>query len=96
MTRPQASATQMIDDSRVRVTRFDFAPGAETGWHRHEMDYVITTLTDCRMGLEEPGGASREVLIPAGTAYRRDAGVAHNVINAGDAEMSFVEVELKG
>lgn len=95
MTRPAATATQQIDDARVRVTRFDFAPGAETGWHTHGMDYVITTLTDCHMLLEEPGGDSRKTLIPAGTTYRRMQGVEHNVINDGDAPMSFVEVELK-
>ena len=52
--RPQAVATQMIDDARVRVTRFDFEPDAETGWHRHAMDYVITAITDCQMRLELP------------------------------------------
>jgi quercetin dioxygenase-like cupin family protein len=90
-----AAATVLIDDDRVRVTRFDFAPGAETGWHVHGHDYVITAVTDCRMRLEEPGGGSREVLVPAGTAYRRMAGVEHNVINGGTAPMIFVEVELK-
>lgn len=89
------TATQMIDDARARVTRFDFQPGQQTGWHVHEFDYVIAALTECRMRLEEPGGATREVTVPAGTAYRRDAGVEHNVINAGDAPMAFVEVELK-
>lgn len=93
--RPACTATQMIDDARVRVTRFDFAPGAETGWHRHGFDYVITAVTDCHMLLEEPGGASRRVLVPAGTAYRRTEGVEHNVVNDGPMPMSFVEVELK-
>ncbi len=93
--RDQAKATQMIDDARVRVTRFDFAPGAETGWHRHAMDYVITAVTDCHMRLELPDGTVNEVTVPAGTSYRRDQGVEHNVINAGDQPMSFVEVELK-
>ncbi len=91
----QAKATQMIDDARVRVTRFDFAPGAETGWHRHAMDYVITAVTDCHMRLELPDGTVNEVTVPAGTSYRRNQGVEHNVINAGDHPMSFVEVELK-
>ena len=93
--RDQAKATQMIDDARVRVTRFDFAPGAETGWHRHAMDYVITAVTDCHMRLELPDGTVNEVTVPAGTSYRRDQGVEHNVINAGDQPMSFVELELK-
>ena len=93
--RPACTATQLIDDARVRVTRFDFAPGAKTGWHRHGFDYVITAVTDCHMLLEEPGGTSRKVLVPAGTAYRRMEGVEHNVVNDGSKAMTFVEVELK-
>lgn len=87
-------ATVLVEDAKVRVTRFDFAPGAETGWHWHGHDYVITALTDCDMELEDPDGARRRVLVPAGSAYRRMAGVEHNVINAGIVEMRFVEVEL--
>jgi quercetin dioxygenase-like cupin family protein len=79
----------------VRITRWSFAPGAETGWHRHEYDYVITPVTDCAFLLEEPGGGSRRADIAAGEAYRREAGVEHNVINAGDRPMMFIEVELK-
>ena len=95
MMRAQAKAEQLIDDDRVCVTRFDFVPGAETGWHTHGMDYVITTLTECVMHLEEPGGESRTVTIPQGTTYRRNQGVEHNVINGGTQDMSFVEIELK-
>ncbi|MEM7289576.1 MAG: cupin domain-containing protein [Pseudomonadota bacterium] len=95
MSRNQATATQMIDDPRVRVTRFDFASGEETGWHEHGFDYVITAVSDCQMLIEEPGGETRTVLVEAGTSYRRDKGVRHNVINDGDKPMSFVEVELK-
>lgn len=96
MTKRQlCTATQLIDDDRVRVTRFDFVPGAETGWHRHGFDYVITAITDCEMLLEEPGGGSRSVTVPAGSAYRRAEGVEHNVVNAGGTPMAFVEVELK-
>ena len=95
MTKPQAVATQMIDDARVRVTRFDFAPGAETGWHTHGYDYVITAVTDLQMMLEHPDGTTSEVQIPAGAAYRREEGVEHNVINTSDTVISFVEVELK-
>ncbi|MDJ0613095.1 MAG: cupin [Rhizobiaceae bacterium] len=95
MDRPQANAVQMVDDARVRVTRFEFAPNAETGWHEHGFDYVITAITDCHMLLEEPTGKSREVSVNAGESYRRDKGVRHNVINNGNGLMCFVEVELK-
>jgi beta-alanine degradation protein BauB len=93
--RQTCSATQLVDDTRVRVTRFDFAPGAETGWHRHGFDYVITAITDCPMLIELPDGEERRVLVAAGTAYRRDEGVEHNVVNDSALPMSFVEIELK-
>ena len=89
-----ATATQLLSHDQTRVTRFDFAPGAQTGWHVHDYDYVIVALTDMTMRLELPGGEVREVTTPAGAAYRREAGTEHNVINAGTAPMSFVEVEF--
>ena len=89
------TATPLLDDERVRVTRYDFETGGETGWHVHEMEYVIVTLTDCPLRLELPGGEARDSTIPAGASYSRPKGTEHNVINAGTAPMSFVEVELK-
>ncbi len=95
MSREQARATLLIDDDRVRVTRFDFEPKAETGWHIHGSEYVVTPISECVMLLEEPGGQSREVTVAPGAAYRRKKGVEHNVINNSDMAMSFVEIELK-
>jgi len=95
MARPQATSTLLVDDGRVRVTRWDFAPGAETGWHRHGLDYLVVPMTDCAFLLEEKDGA-REIDIGTGAAYRRDCGVEHNVVNRGAEAMAFVEVELKG
>ena len=45
----QAVPTQQVDDERVRVTRWDFAPGANTGFHVHEYPYVVTYLTDAQL-----------------------------------------------
>ena len=95
MTQQTATATKLIDDDRARVTRFTFAPGAETGWHQHKFDYVITAITDCKMLLETPDGSKISATIAAGDAYRRPAGVHHNVTNSGNAEMVFIEVEIK-
>ncbi len=91
----EAVGTLLMETERVRVTRFDFGPGDETGWHVHAMDYVITTVTDCHLRLELPGGETRDSVIPAGSAYSRPQGTEHNVINAGDAPMAFIEIELK-
>lgn len=83
-----------LDDERLRITEWRFAPGARTGYHRHEYDYVVVPLTDGRLRLEGPGGTTHFEL-RAGHAYARRAGVEHDVINAGSAELAFVEVEYK-
>jgi len=90
-----AVATQMQDDPNVRVTRWDFAPGAETGWHRHGLGYVVVPVTDGTLLLELPGGGTAEAKLTAGVSYSRGPGVEHNVVNGGTAPLSFVEVELK-
>lgn len=89
-----AVPTQQIDNERVRVTEWRFAPGAATGRHRHEMDYVVVPMMDGKLRLVEPTG-TREVALKAGVSYTRKAGVDHDVINANDFEYVFVEIELK-
>ena len=88
-------STLLVQDQKVRVTRFDFGPDQETGWHIHEYDYVITAITDCFMRLQHPDGTETESEVAAGNAYIRDAGVHHNVINISDKKMSFIEIEFK-
>lgn len=90
--RPTAIATIPADDAAVRITRRDFEPGAATGHHVHGLGYVVVPITDCEFLMEEPGG-ERRATIAKGAAYRRDAGVEHNVINAGTRPMSFIEIE---
>ncbi|MFG6157912.1 cupin domain-containing protein [Halomonas sp. 1390] len=94
MQRAQAVSQLQADDSQVIVTRWDFPPGSETGWHRHAHDYVIIPLTDGRMRLETPEG-EREVILEAGGYYTRVEGTEHNVINDGKEPFAFVEVEIK-
>jgi quercetin dioxygenase-like cupin family protein len=89
-----AVPTLQIDNERVRVTQWRFAPGASTGYHRHEWDYVVVPLHDGTLRLVEPSG-TREVTLKAGVSYARPAGVEHEVINANAFEFAFVEIELK-
>ncbi len=94
MDRPQAIPTVQIDSERVKVTEWRFAPNAETGWHRHGMDYVVVPMTTGTLLLETPQGEVRAPLT-AGVSYARLTGVEHNVVNANDHEFVFVEIELK-
>ncbi|HEY0123094.1 MAG TPA: cupin domain-containing protein [Rhizobium sp.] len=92
--RPPAVPTVLLDDAVVRITRWDFEPGADTGHHVHGLGYVVVPMTDCRFLIEEADG-DRRVDLAKGAAYRREAGVEHNVVNAGSEPMSFIEVEYK-
>lgn len=93
--RAPAVATLQLDDAHLRVTRWDFDPGAETGWHRHGMAYVVVPVNDGTLLLELPGGQTMTAELKAGVSYARAAGVEHNVVNAGKTPLAFVEVELK-
>ena len=92
--RPPAVATQQIDNERVIVTEWRFAPGAETGWHRHGFDYVVIPGMDGQLMLQSEDG-EKIAELRAGESYFRRAGVEHNVINANDYEFFFIEVELR-
>ncbi len=89
-----ASATVLQDDENVRVTRWDFAPGAVTGWHTHGWRYTVVMLTDALMKAHDGTNVS-EIARAAGDSYARPAGVQHDVMNAGDRPMAFIEVEYK-
>ena len=58
--RPKAVPTTLIQNDQTVTTEWRFAPGAETGWHRHGMDYVVVPMTTGKLLLEEPDGTSRE------------------------------------
>ena len=92
---PQAVPTIQVDNERVRITEWRFAPGAETGAHVHQMDYVVVPGGDGRLKLVSPEGQETFSELKRGVSYFRKAGVHHNVINANDFEYAFVEIELK-
>jgi quercetin dioxygenase-like cupin family protein len=92
---PKAVPTVQVDNERVRVTEWRFAPGAETGEHIHQMDYVVVPGGDGRLKLVSPTGEESFADLKQGVSYFRKAGVHHNVINANDFEYAFVEIELK-
>ena len=89
-----ATGTFQVDDARVRITRYDFTPGAETGWHRHEYPYAVVPLVDGVLRIVDAQGEKLAPLL-AGASYSRPAGVEHNVINHGPGPMAFVEIEMK-
>jgi quercetin dioxygenase-like cupin family protein len=94
-SRPRAKPTVLVENARTIATEWRFAPGAETGWHKHGHDYLVVPMTTGKLMLDEPGGVSRTVELTAGKPYFREEGVEHNVVNANTFEFVFIEVEMK-
>lgn len=82
------------DDDTVRITRWDFEPGAATGWHSHGWPYFVVMLTDGILRVHD-GTSETAVHLAAGQSYRRPAGVEHDVMNGAPHPIAFVEIEVK-
>ncbi len=91
----QATSTPRIDNHRTRVTEWRFAPGEATGVHRRHLDYLIVPLTGGTLRLVNADGTQTTAELTPGHAYFRDAGIEHNVFNAGTGEIVFLETEFK-
>ena len=76
------------------MTEWRFAPGTETGWHRHAHDYVVVVLTAGKLMQEMANGEIVTDLV-MGQFYASNVGVEHKGVNPNFHEFVFVEVELK-
>jgi quercetin dioxygenase-like cupin family protein len=82
------------DDEAVRITRWDFEPGAVTGWHRHAWPYFVIMLVEGTLRVHD-GTKVTDVGLEAGQSYRRSSGVEHDVMNGSPHPIAFVEIEIK-
>ncbi|MEL6197027.1 MAG: cupin domain-containing protein [Pseudomonadota bacterium] len=90
-----ATGTVLIENERTRVTEWRFAErGANTGWHRHDYDYVVIPLFDGALEIENPDGSLTQAPMRNGVPYFRNLGVEHDVRSANDFECAFIEVEF--
>jgi len=90
-----AKPTVFIDNDRTRVTEWRFPKrGDNTGWHRHEYDYVVVPMFDGILEIEIEGGEIIKAELQKGVPYFRDLGVEHDVVNGNDFECAFVEIEF--
>lgn len=94
MSGGEASHVVLIDREEVRVTEWHLPPGAATGHHRHDFDYLIVPMTAGMLRSVSAGGESETPLTP-GRPYFRKAGVTHDVSNPGTSLIVFLEIELK-
>ena len=94
LSRTKASNEVQLDCDRFLITKWVFSPNSETGWHRHNYDYIVVPLSDGQLSLEADKG-EKDLILKRGGSYSRKKGVEHNVINKSLAEVSFIGIELK-
>ena len=95
MKKNTATSNIQINNKCVKVTKYSFMPGQETGMHKHLYDYIVTPLTDGKLLLIDKIGNESDYTLVASYSYFRKAGVEHNVINNGKQKIIFIETELK-
>jgi quercetin dioxygenase-like cupin family protein len=91
----QGIAKTLEDNDRVRITDWRLPPGATTGMHRHEYDYVVVPLRNGKLRLVAPDGRETFSELDSGAAYFRPAGIEHETFNDTEKEFRFIEVEIK-
>ena len=65
-----AVPTVQQDDHDIRITRWDFPPGAVTGWHTHGWPYFVIMLTDFTLSVhngtevtEPPSSQANRIIV---------------------------------
>lgn len=89
-----AVPTLQHEDETIRITRYDFEPGAVTGWHQHGWPYFVIMIKPGTLAIHN-GQDVTEVPLAEGQAYMRAAGITHDVKNASPHPIAFVEIEVK-
>jgi mannose-6-phosphate isomerase-like protein (cupin superfamily) len=82
------------DNDTVKITRWDFEPGAVTGWHEHGWPYFVVMLVEGVLRIDN-GTSETDVPLAAGQSYMRPAGVQHDVMNGSPHPIAFIEIEVK-
>ncbi len=89
-----AVSTLQQDDGMVRITKWEFEPGAVTGWHEHGWPYFVVMLAAGTLRVHN-GSDVTDVPLDKGQSYVRPAGIKHDVMNGSPHPIAFVEIEVK-
>ena len=85
----------LLDNEHTRITTWTFAPGDQTGWHRHSCDYVTVQQSAGALLLQGSDGSETHVEYENGRTVSWTAPIEHNAINISDVEVRVLEIEYK-
>lgn len=83
------------EDTHSRIIMYTIRPGEQTGWHTHELDYVVVRLSDGTLTSNFADGTKKDFDYKAGTTARYEAPVTHNAVNTGTTDIVGYEIEFK-
>ena len=83
------------EDDRSRVIKYTLKPGEQTGWHTHELDYVVIYLTAGELTSHFADGTTKVFSYEPGKAGSYSAPVEHNAVNTGSTDVVGYEIEYK-
>ena len=85
----------LLENKHTRITTWTFAPGDQTGWHRHKFDYVTVQQSGGELLLQALDGSETHVDYEDGRTVSWTAPIEHNAINISDVEVRVLEIEYK-
>jgi quercetin dioxygenase-like cupin family protein len=91
--RPQVKV--LLENDRVRMREILLPPGSSTGQHTHKVPELSYAFTDASLKVTVPGSAPVIEQWHAGEAHWRDAGVTHEIANAGDRDARVLVIDVK-
>jgi quercetin dioxygenase-like cupin family protein len=93
---PVARSETLIDDGDTRVTQWTLEPGEGTGWHRHELPYLVIPHTTGHLTLYREDGSETVADYTPGAATKwSDVPFVHHAVNTSDETVRLLEVEYK-
>jgi mannose-6-phosphate isomerase-like protein (cupin superfamily) len=87
----------ILDNETTRITFHRIRPGEQSGWHRHECNYVGYHFATSDLSVEYGSGGTGKMISKEGVAsfYEVGEGMEHNVTNIGANDMVALEIEYK-
>jgi quercetin dioxygenase-like cupin family protein len=92
---PRPAARLLLENEHVRVREIELPPGGSTGQHTHQVPELAYVFTEGTVKVTKPGEKPVIEHWPAGDARWRDAGVTHELTNAGDQPMRVLVIDVK-
>ena len=91
----RAEFTLLYEDQKTKITSWRFDPGAETGWHLHNFDYVTIQKSSGCLKLESEDGDIKFIDYKNDKTDGYNSPVKHNATNVSNEEVRVIEIEYK-